>query len=267
MMPIDLVLLRHGEAEGNIAADRSKKGDHALFTPEFKQRHSSIWRLTDRGIKQAQAAGVWMKNHLGVHFFDRYHTSTHLRSMETAYNLNLPAIWYPDIDLRERDWGIFDCMSQEERHEKFAEVFKRRSIDGFYWRPTGGETMAELYIRAFKIPIDTLHRECSAKRVLIVSHGEVMWIWRFGLERMYLDQYRDLDNSKNTFDKIHNCQILHYSRRDPVSGELSPHLDWMRSICPWDISISSNEWREIKRPIYTNSELERIVSQVPRVIY
>lgn len=41
-MPIDLVLVRHGQSEGNLAQAKSKKGDDSFWTGEFSQRPSSM---------------------------------------------------------------------------------------------------------------------------------------------------------------------------------------------------------------------------------
>jgi hypothetical protein len=38
-LPIDIVLVRHGESEGNLAQAYSKKGDDSLWTPEFSARY------------------------------------------------------------------------------------------------------------------------------------------------------------------------------------------------------------------------------------
>ena len=77
-LPIDIVLVRHGESEGNLAQAQSKKGDDrqeiiiiinfhqkgnvnfdslifefpSLWTPDFSARHTSMYRLTDKGRKQ-----------------------------------------------------------------------------------------------------------------------------------------------------------------------------------------------------------------------
>jgi len=48
------VLVRHGQSEGNEATARSEKGDLSCYTPEFQNKHSSTYRLTDKGIKQAK---------------------------------------------------------------------------------------------------------------------------------------------------------------------------------------------------------------------
>lgn len=61
-MPIDLVLVRHGESEGNLAHQRAHAGDHSVFSNvHFKAKHNPQWRLTDKGCEQAIAAGKYLK--------------------------------------------------------------------------------------------------------------------------------------------------------------------------------------------------------------
>ena len=61
MLPIDLIFVRHGQSEGNLAHRMSEKGDNSFFTPEFRERHSRAFRLTNKGIEQAKSAGFWLK--------------------------------------------------------------------------------------------------------------------------------------------------------------------------------------------------------------
>jgi NAD+ kinase len=116
----------------------------------------------------------------------------------------------------------------------------------------GGESMADVAFRTNSV-IAQLHRECADRKVVVVCHGEVMWAMRTRLERMDLVQYRDLTSSTRMTDHIHNGQILWYTRRHPVTGEISPFFSHMRSVCPWDMSRSTNKWNEITRPIYTDA--------------
>lgn len=69
--PLELVLVRHGQSEGNEAVARSQRGDLSAYTPEFKNKHSSTYRLTDKGIEQAKVAGQWIRENIGDKF-DRY---------------------------------------------------------------------------------------------------------------------------------------------------------------------------------------------------
>src|SRR3989344_3907849 len=53
--PLELVFVRHGESEGNVAVKAAERGDTSYFTPEFRKRHSSTWDLTKKGIQEGQA--------------------------------------------------------------------------------------------------------------------------------------------------------------------------------------------------------------------
>ncbi|OIN91671.1 hypothetical protein AUJ42_01460 [Candidatus Collierbacteria bacterium CG1_02_44_10] len=45
LYPLELVFVRHGESEGNVAVKAAENGDTSFFTDEFKKRHSSTWNL------------------------------------------------------------------------------------------------------------------------------------------------------------------------------------------------------------------------------
>lgn len=264
-MPLDLLLVRHGQSEGNVASAASKKGDDSHYTEEFLNRHSSKWRLTGQGIWEARTSGEWIRSEFDWEF-DRYCVSDYLRAKETAANLGLPnALWYPEFYLRERDWGALDVMTHAQRMAIYADAMRRREIDAFYWSPVDGESMAQLCLRIDRV-IDTLHRECAGKRVIIVCHGEVMWAFRMRLERMSLTRYHELAVSHNPLDRIHNCQVLHYTRANPVTGKVEPYLGWMRSSCPWDLSLSPHVWTPIERRVYTNEDLLADCERFPRLV-
>jgi len=260
-MPQNLIFVRHGESEGNVANHLSKRGDDTLFTPEFKSRHTSLWRLTDKGRGQAQIAGAWIKENIGSQFA-KYYTSEYIRTMETAALLGLPhAEWFCEFYLRERDWGDLETTTAQERETLFARALKKRETQPFLWTPPGGESMASLCLRIDRF-LDTLHRECDDKNVIVVCHGEVMWAFRVRLERMSQEEYLLLDRSKDPKDRINNCQIIQYSRINPRSGMSHSYLNWMRSVCPSDTTRSRNEWQEVIRKQYSNEELLERVSHV-----
>lgn len=264
-MPLEIVLVRHGESEGNVASRRSKKGDHSAYTEEFRQRHNSLWRLTDDGIIQAKAAGKWLREH-NLNRFDVYYVSAFLRAMETAAYLGLPdAEWKQNIYLREIGWGALDLMSHQERQELHAEEMKRKQRDGVYFGPLGGESEIDTAFRVDRVN-DTLARECSDMSVCMVNHGTVINAFRFLFERLTVAQFQELLDSKDPKDEIHNCQIVHYSRRDPVTRKVQPHLSFVRSICPWNETLSTNEWREIRRPTFSNELLLALVNETKRLI-
>ncbi len=265
-LPSELVLVRHGQSEGNIAYRASKTGDNSYYTEGFRDRHSSGWRLTDKGISQAISAGEWIKSNISTHF-DRYYTSSYVRAMETAAYLDLPdATWFKDFSLREADWGALEAMTDEERRARYPDVFRAKELNSFYSSSPGGESIANLAETRVEKILGTLHRECDDKKVILVSHGLVMWAFRVRLERMDDAEYIRLEGSRDPKNIIHNCQILHYTRHNPDNGELSPYLNWMRSVCPWDTRKSSNIWIPIDRKKYTNEDLLKEAGRLERLI-
>jgi len=263
-MPIDLVLVRHGQSEGNVAIHMSKRGDFSAFTEEFMCRHSSVWRLTNRGIEQAQITGAWLQKNMNVDF-DRYYTSDYLRAKETAALLGLPnAKWYTDFMLRERDQGESGDLTPADRLEKFKKKIESQEVQPFYRRPSNGESMADTCMR-IDSTIQTLHRECANKRVIIVSHGEVMWSFRVLLERMSQEQWLGFQNSNDPCDRINNGQVLHYTRCNPETKEIGPYLSWMRSICPSKQEWSRPDWVQITHDTFTDQDLLLDIQKYPRI--
>ncbi len=267
-MPHNLILIRHGESEGNIALNLSKKGDDSAFTEEFKSRHTSLWRLTEKGRAQAKSAGEWLKKNRGeTEGFYRCYTSEYIRAMETASLLDIEdALWYSDFYLRERDWGDMGNMSVREREEKFADSMKQKESEALYWTPPNGESLANVGLRVDRL-FQTLHRECENKDVVIVCHGEVMRMIQVRLERLSQEKFNELENSKDEKDKIHNAQIIWYTRVNPENEiDIRPWTSWVKSVCPWDETKSSNEWRLIPRQRYTNEELMQRVERIDPLV-
>lgn len=264
-MPNHLILVRHGESEGNLIQWATKAKQQIEIPPDFMDRHTCDWRLTSRGIEQAKAAGQWFKKN-SLFDFHRYYVSHYLRALETAALLNLPnAKWFKHHYIVERGWGIMDRKLPEERAETFPLDLKSKEINYFYWKPPRGESMLDLCLRVDRL-LNTLYRECEEQNIIIVCHGEIMWAFRVVIERITLHDYIALNNSANPFDCIHNCQIIHYSRVDPKTEIQAKYLSWVRSICPWDQNLSTNDWQQIKRPSFSNEQLLKFVKKTARVI-
>lgn len=260
-MPNNLYLVRHGESEWNVVNRRSQRGDDSLFSDEVRKRHTSSWRLTDKGCEQARAAGEWLAANAPP-AFGRYYVSDYVRAKETAVLLNLAdANWYVDYYLRERDWGDLEVTTQTEKREQFAKSMRLKEAHPFFWRPPNGESMADACLRADRV-LDTLHRECEDMDVILVLHGEMMWAFRARIERISPTRFVELSRSRDPLDRIHNCQIIQYSRIHPHAERYS----LMRSVCPWDSARSQNAWNPIVRSRFSNEDLEREVNAVSRIL-
>lgn len=263
-MPRDLVLVRHGESEGNLAMRAARAGNSRVYTQEFNSRHSARWRLTDQGIDQAHAAGAWLKKHF-PDGFDRYYSSEYHRAKETAALLGYDeASWFEDYRLREREWGLFDRMPLHERERDYAHVLKEQDEEPFYWKPPDGESLAALAMRLDRV-LGSLHREVSTGQALLVCHGEVMWTMRVMLERLSQNTFRRLHLDRDPASRINNCQILHYTRVDS-NGKEHPYYVSLRSINPWpDPEHPHQTEQHIERKVYSSAEFLQEVRETPRI--
>lgn len=268
MLPVDLVLIRHGESEGNVAVDASKSGDDSIFTDAFRNRHSREFRLTDKGILQARAAGEWLKNNLPFpcsHFY----VSDYIRAKETAALLKIPkATWKEEFHLRERDRGLTDNIPRSEERGLFPSEHKQYLLNSFLSVPAGGgESVPNFALRLKAGIIEHWARQRSFDTVLCVSHGHVMRALQLEIENLTHDDFMRLDSSKIPSERMNNCQILWYTRRDPDNLEAPPgtKVNAVRSVCPWKEG-GDYGWRRITRKLATNEDLLREVSKYPRQV-
>lgn len=146
-------------------------------------------------------------------------------------------------------------MTDEDRYRIYPEVMKNRDIDPYYFSAPGGESLADVIIRVRVGIIATLYRELPNKTAIVVSHGNVMWPIRIVMEGILPEEYLKLKEKKHPQDKIHNCQILHYSRQDPSTNKVAKKFDWVRSVCPWKPDPKTDNWRPVPHKKYTNQEL------------
>lgn len=254
-MPLHLILVRHGEGEGNVAQKCVKGGNDGLMR-KLNGVHTEKWRLSPKGRNQAIATGKWLQEQFPCGY-TRYLTSWYTRAIETAGLLGLPgAKWRLHPMLSERNWGQLSSATIEQRcSSPLAENLGLRERDGLWWSPRDGESLASVLNRSHAF-FDSLHREQSDGSVIIVCHGEVIWAMRLLLERTTPERFYQLFSSGLNIDHIHHGQVLHFTRVNPESTmEIHPRLDWMRSVCPWDTNRSSNEWQPIERPNFSNEQL------------
>jgi len=261
--PVDLVLVRHGESEGNLAQALSKKGDDSLWTEEFRNRHTSRYRLTEKGRQQAKTAGDYIRTYITPQF-DRYYCSEYTRAMETASLLAFKhSEWFLEFYLREQDLGVMAGKSSQERKLEFKAELERRKRDWFYFQPPGGESIANCCLRVDRWLSD-LRASCTGLKIIAVCHGNILTAIRIRIEKVKQEDFSQIKH--DPMQRTYNCQILHYTRRDPFTGHIAPHFSWMRSICPWDTTKSPNSWQQIIRPTWRSGDLLESVERIPRLI-
>lgn len=266
-LPLNLVLVRHGEAENNIAEHRSqKKGDHSAYTDSFRARHTSRHRLTLKGVSQAQAAGRWLIEN-GLDSFDRAYVSEYVRAMETAGHLGLNVTWTMNVALCERSSGLMNTLPENERQSRFPDHIQQARSSRFFWNPPGGESLADvgMRLRAGFLPI--LLEDPSLRSVIAVSHGHTIRILRAIFEHVPAWLYEEREAQLHPAHLVTNAHIIHYTRQDPQDpSHVTNEFGWVRSICPWDLDRLDPAWCQIERPRFTGRDLLATVERLPRLL-
>jgi broad specificity phosphatase PhoE len=232
-LPIDLVIIRHGQSEGNVANNYEERG-----VDDLRERVASKsiydFRLTVDGVKQAKAAGEWVRKNISEKF-DKYYTSDLLRARETAGHLGFEdAEWFLETDIREQYLPSKSSAS--------IDISSLRSIN----------------IERF---IDTLLRHDDG-RVIVVCHATTIRSFMIRLEKL---QYVNLSDVKSNPDlRIENCEIIWYSRRVPGTCHVDTDLKWKAMIVPYAMGVPSREtlkWKRILRPKFSSKELLKDVER------
>ena len=229
-LPVDLILVRHGQSEGNLydevdehgcATGRTEEAD--ALKRKLHGHQSSEWRLTDLGRHQAERAGRVLTEKVlaRIGSFDKAYVSSYARAMETAACLGLPNLrFHVHIFLREKEtvkeWG----RSGVDLRAAFG-WGGSSSINTFYGDATGLESPADLLIR-IRLFLDHLQQQCSGQRVLVVCHAHVLRAFRILLTDVDPANY-----AKAWKLKLQNCAIEWYTRRD---DEFAVHSHFRRLV-------------------------------------
>jgi broad specificity phosphatase PhoE len=224
--PKTLWLVRHGQSAGNVAGAAAEAA--SLPSIDIVTRDVDT-PLSTLGEQQSRALGRWFRdlpreeqpNVLLCSPYLRART-TALLILETARLEKDLALFKADERLREKEFGILDRLTKVGIIERYPQLAEQRGHVGkFYFRPPGGESWCDVILRLRSI-LDTIVREQSRERVLIVSHEVVVNCMRYLLEHMDERQVLAIDRA----DDVPNCSVTSYEF-DPAQGrhgKLVPRL-------------------------------------------
>ena len=196
---VELLLVRHGESAGNVAAAKAAADGAQVI--EVASRDADV-PLSDTGIEQARALGTGLGKLSAERQPDAVWCSTYQRAQQTArLALDTAGLRVPlrlDERLRDRELGVLDMLTVQGVEARFPEeAARRRWLGKFYHRPAGGESWADLALRIRSLMVD-LERFQGADRVLLVCHDAIVMTFRYVCE--------GLDES----------QVLGIAHEDPV---------------------------------------------------
>lgn len=211
MKPNRIILIRHGQSEGNADPDVYKvKPDYALS-------------LSEKGLNQAELVGKGLKSILnnGSVFF---YVSPFWRARSTFEQIvkHIPLAQYKFIEeprLREQERGHLRSREENKKLENEQDAF-----GPFYFRFPGGESCADVYDRVSGF-FGTLQRDFEKENfpenAVIITHGMTI--------RLFLMKWFHWNVEKfESFANPENCQLVIMERDEKgkyhLKSELKKHV-------------------------------------------
>ena len=191
MRPKRIILIRHGESEGNLDKNTyASKQDYKLL-------------LTPTGIKQAEEAGQQLKQIIGngsTIFYVSPMWRTRMTFEHIAKHIDRDKMkWTEDPRLREQEWGHFRDLKANIQIDD-----ERNKFGTFYYRIKDGESCADVYDRVSDF-MHSLHRNFDKddfeENVVIVTHGMTLRMFLMRWYRWTVEEFETLRNPKN-------CEII-----------------------------------------------------------
>ncbi len=181
----ELMLVRHGESMGNVAAAAAHAAGAEVI--QVGARDADV-PLSPTGVTQAEAFGRWLAEQPPERAPESVWCSPYVRAVQTARTaLAVAGSELPlriDERLRDRELGVLDLLTTRGVEARFPEeAARRRWLGKFYHRPPGGESWADMALRLRTLLRD-LDDDEDGRRVLIVAHDALILTVRYVCERM-----------------------------------------------------------------------------------
>jgi 2,3-bisphosphoglycerate-dependent phosphoglycerate mutase len=188
-----LGVIRHGESEGNVAAQRAEASGAEIVDIDLADAEVP---LTATGREQAAAVGRWLGTLPPGERPGIVVSSPYRRALETAEIAVASAPDpYPllvDERLRDRELGVLDRLTRRGVTARMPEeAQRRRRLGRVYYRPPGGESWADVALR-LRAALGDLRRDHADRRVLIVAHEAVAYVLRYLVEGLTVAQLAEL---------------------------------------------------------------------------
>jgi broad specificity phosphatase PhoE len=205
--PAEIVLVRHGQSVGNLAAAEAGRMGAERLDLDFRDADTP---LSDTGHQQAAAVGAFLAAGAERDCPELVLSSPYRRAAETAaaaveswgcaHELVL------DERLRERDLGVFDGLTSTGIRAEYASEAERRTRLGkFYYKPPSGESWCDVTLRVRSLLAD-LREGYAGKRVWLFTHQAVIMSFRYVLEDLTEQELLEIDRTTD----LPNCSITSY---------------------------------------------------------
>jgi broad specificity phosphatase PhoE len=198
MKPNRIILIRHGESEGNVDNGvYERKPDYAL-------------ELTENGKIQSNWVGKQLIQLIGNESAFFYispmwrtrmtfeHIAKHYIAADTK-RTNTNKFWLEEPRIREQEWGHFKNISQCIQIDT-----ERDAYGSFYYRIPDGESVADVYDRVSDF-MGTLHRDFKKagfpQNAILVTHGMTIRVFLMRWLHWTVEEFEGYKNPEN-------CQMV-----------------------------------------------------------
>ncbi|KAK1432430.1 hypothetical protein QVD17_09326 [Tagetes erecta] len=259
ILPKRIILVRHGESEGNI------DGSAYSTTPDYKIP------LTQQGITQANLAGTKIKTVISDSGTNKnwkvfFYVSPYERSRSSLLEIgrsfpkNSVIGVREECRIREQDFGNFQIAERMQIIKKTRERFGR-----FFYRFPEGESAADVYDRVSSF-LESLWRDIDMNRfnhdpshdlnLIIVSHGLTTRVFLMKWFKWTVEQFEHLNNFSNCEFRVlqlgaggEYSLAVYHSDEEMQGWGLSPEMigdqKWRARVmrgewnekCPWNLNV------------------------------
>jgi broad specificity phosphatase PhoE len=209
MGTVELVLVRHGESLGNVAAAQAEAARAEVI--DVPVRDADV-ALSPVGEEQARALGALFAGWTPEQVPDSVWSSPYKRALDTAsvalHAGGIDRAIRVDERLRDRELGVLDLLTSRGVEARYPqEAARRRWLGKFYHRPPGGESWADLALRVRSL-LGDLDRIDDGRRVLVVCHDALVVVFRYVCEG--LNEAEILEIARTT--PIRNVSVTRLAR-------------------------------------------------------
>lgn len=175
------ILFRHGQ---------TKYQQNNLDVLYSKEDHVSL-PITEEGEKQVEKSVKELKN-IGI---DIIYSSDFYRTRQTSEIAarEIGAEIISDKRLRDMDMGIFKGRPADE----YRNFFEKRE-DRFWKNPPGGENWRDVKKRIVEF-IGDMEKKYKNKTILVVSHGDPLWLLMSFFKNLTEKEILDLKHSPDFY--------------------------------------------------------------------
>ncbi|MBI3957114.1 MAG: histidine phosphatase family protein [Candidatus Kerfeldbacteria bacterium] len=225
--PREIVIIRHGQSLRNLVVGENFVIPDEAARERIAEFYDHTIPLTDEGHRQSESTGPPLIQEFGMP--DCVYHSGYVRAEQTVIGLlrHLPVSErerirvYHKIELRERDPGYTWHMTYQEVEQHFPWLFEHhRRVGKFFYRPPGGQSLAELADGRVHSILGTVARDRPGSSVWFVCHGGVIRALRFNLERTPLADVDDLFS-----EPIESCAVTRYVYEEGSEVPVRTHLN------------------------------------------